>query len=282
LRYEGNAVSEHLEEHLDLCAGYALGSLDAPDRIRLEAHLADGCPACEAALVEFDAAVTLLAATAPAVPPPAALRERVLRGVRDEAPRPAATVTAIDAAASQPKAPRGTRWGWIAAAACLALSVWGWAQVARLRVALQTQEMRVAQLERDRSDLEERLAAEQRWVGIVTSAKSRRAEFAATPAGDPALHGRAFVDPDSRRAVIAFSNLHARAGHDYELWAIRDGKPHSLGLVHPDANGAAQLQLVLDDAPTVQALAVSVEPAGGAPTRDAPTGPVVLVGPLEG
>ena len=46
-------MSEHLEEHLDLCAGYALGSLDAPDRIRLEAHLADGCPACEAALAEL-------------------------------------------------------------------------------------------------------------------------------------------------------------------------------------------------------------------------------------
>jgi len=52
--------------------------------------------------------------------------------------------------------------------------------------------------------------------------------------------------------------------------------------VHADPSGDAVLQLELPEAAAVQAIAVSLEPTGGAPTPDAPTGPVVLVGAIGG
>jgi len=164
----------------------------------------------------------------------------------------------------------------------LALALWSWRGATRLRSELQTQQVQIAALERSRADLEERLAAEKRWVSVAAAADARVAALAPTPDGDPAVRARAIVDLGSNRVIVAFSNLHVPTGRDYQLWAIRDGKPHSLGLVRADAAGDALLQLELQDSAGVQALAVSLEPTGGAPTPDAPTGPVVMVGAIGG
>ena len=72
------AVSEHREEHLELCAAYAVGNIDLADRHRLGEHLALGCTECETALGDYGAATLLLAASAPSEPPTARLRQRVL------------------------------------------------------------------------------------------------------------------------------------------------------------------------------------------------------------
>jgi len=64
-------VSQHRDEHLDLCAAYVLGCLDEADRSRLEAHLAEACPVCEGALRDFGGSAVLLAASVPpALPSP--------------------------------------------------------------------------------------------------------------------------------------------------------------------------------------------------------------------
>ncbi len=65
----------------------------------------------------------------------------------------------------------------------------------------------------------------------------------------------------------------------FELWALpRGGQPHSLGLVPVQGSALVlsqgQQQLLSD----VNALAVSLEPAGGSPTG-LPTGPVLYQGP---
>jgi anti-sigma-K factor RskA len=275
-------VSEHHDEHLDLCAGLALGNLDVADRERLEAHLAGGCPKCEAALAEYTTAVTYFAAAAPAVEPPPALRDRVLQAARQSLAPEAPRVRPIPIDAGRDTRSSGWLWGRVAAAACLALALWGWRDASRLRSELRATQTQIAALESQRADLEERLAAEKRWVSVVSAADARVAALAPTPDGDPAVRARAIVDPHANRAVVAFSNLHVPSGRDYQLWAIRDGKPRSLGLVHADAAGNAVLQLELPDAAAVQAIAVSLEPTGGAPTADAPTGPVVLVGAMGG
>ena len=41
-------VTEHREEHLELCAAYAVGNIDPADRQKLIEHLGQGCDACEA------------------------------------------------------------------------------------------------------------------------------------------------------------------------------------------------------------------------------------------
>jgi anti-sigma-K factor RskA len=62
----------------------------------------------------------------------------------------------------------------------------------------------------------------------------------------------------------------------YQLWVIADGKPVSAGLVTPDSSGhAAQLFAMPPNLVAPQAVAVTIEPAGGV---SAPTGDKVLVG----
>src|SRR5436190_24330522 len=82
-------VSRHNDEHLDLCAEYALGTIDDVSRRRLEEHVREGCAECEVALRDFGVATMALAATAPAARPSAELRERVVAAARRE-PRRAA------------------------------------------------------------------------------------------------------------------------------------------------------------------------------------------------
>lgn len=63
-----------------------------------------------------------------------------------------------------------------------------------------------------------------------------------------------------------------------ELWALpKDGTPRSLGLVA--ANGTVTLPLPASMlTPSIPALAISLEPKGGSPNPDAPSGPVLFKG----
>lgn len=67
---------------------------------------------------------------------------------------------------------------------------------------------------------------------------------------------------------------------DYELWAIEaDQKPKSLGLLRIDARNDVKLpQSVQSRFGPGTTLAISLEPLGGSPSPDGPTGPVVAAG----
>lgn len=256
-------MSEHREEFLDLCAGYALDSLSDPDRARLEKHLDGGCSECEAALADFGAATVMLARSVPPSLPGRALRDRVLIAATSEgAGRPPRNIERRRKVI--PFDRRSPGWfGWTAAVAAAALA---------MTTAVQWQSAR---------DLRDTLVEERRWMEIAGAPGTRVADLELTPAGAAALRARATYDPKSKRAVIVFDNFKAPSGHDYELWAIRDAKPASLGLIVPDAAGHAVMRLEnVGDPGSLQAFAVSLEPAGGAPTRDAPSGPVVMLGKL--
>ncbi|MEO8114749.1 MAG: anti-sigma factor [Phenylobacterium sp.] len=71
--------------------------------------------------------------------------------------------------------------------------------------------------------------------------------------------------------------------HVHQLWLIpADGKPHSLGMVEPGTSKAMPMPEGM--IPMLQAgaaLAISVEPPGGSPTKDAPSGPIAAIGKLS-
>src|SRR5207247_10653817 len=95
---------------------YALGALEAPEAAELESHL-HGCAECSAYLDEIRGGVELLAASVPQLPPPPALRERLLETVRAEAER-----IADAGREAAPERPRRRTWRGLAARPATAIA----------------------------------------------------------------------------------------------------------------------------------------------------------------
>ena len=87
------------------------------------------------------------------------------------------------------------------------------------------------------------------------------------------------VTADKAHAALAVASVRNQSldrQHSYQLWVIADNKPHSLGLVAPEADRPVEIP---DTALPKNGLAfaVSLEPTGGSPTG-LPTGPVLYRG----
>ena len=233
-----------------LTAPYALGALDPEERARFETHLAD-CAVCRAEVRSLKEVAVLLAESAPAATPPAALRERVLR----EASR----VRPIGVR-------RPGRAPWLAAAACLVLALGlGYAYL-RERDA-RTQATGALAASRDT------LAARDSLVATLLSPDAATATLAAT---GQAPSARVIWSPTLRRVVMTVFHLQpAPVGRTYQLWAIAKGKPVSLGIFNTTAEGRLTTQMELPAGLTFELTAVTEEPAGGSPQ---PTQQPFLIG----
>jgi anti-sigma-K factor RskA len=93
----------------------------------------------------------------------------------------------------------------------------------------------------------------------------------------------AAYDP-ARKALIVTSLVTAGndPAHVHELWVIpADGKPRPLGILAPGKTIAMPMpEKLLPSLAAGSALAVSLEPPGGSPKVDAPSGPITAVGKL--
>ncbi len=277
-------MSAHREQHLELCAAMVLGAIEPAERAELEAHLAAGCPVCEAELARLSEGAELLAHAAPQHRAPAALRTRVLEAVMAEPKRTASDAAAARAAA--PKPPLALRprprvsfgtLAWAAAAAVLAVtSVLAWRASNELGAQLATAREQAARLQKQLDD-------ERAWAQLLDAPGAKTVALAPTPDAKTGIAARVTFDPASGRAVLVCENATAPAGHDYELWGITAAGAKSLGLVRADASGRAIVRLDhVAGAEAIAAFGLSLEAEGGAPTPDAPGGPVVMVGKLGG
>ena len=92
----------------------------------------------------------------------------------------------------------------------------------------------------------------------------------------------ATLDRDRKRMTISPGALHARRGHDLELWMIPpNGAPQPLGVIPADRSASMPMPDAFAGTGTTPiVLAVSVEPLGGAPDGK-PTGPVIATGRFQ-
>jgi anti-sigma-K factor RskA len=104
-----------------------------------------------------------------------------------------------------------------------------------------------------------------------------------SPAGGTIPLFTAAYDP-VRKALIVTSLVQPGAdpAHVHELWVIpADGKPRPLGFIEPGKTKAMPMpENLLPSLAAGSAIAVSVEPPGGSPKVDAPSGPIAAVGKL--
>lgn len=247
-------------------AAYAFGVLDAGEVARFEAHLAEGCALCTAALAESSHVMLALARKARPVHAPAGVRDALLRRVAADADRRRPTAASY--------AWWWTPWAAAAAAAVLvavlsALLVTGRYEERLAALARETAALR-AELDRQAASVGER-AADVAIAQMLRDPATRvLALHGAGPS--PSAEARLVWQPRSGGWLVVTNLPPAGPGKAYELWTISGGQPSPAGVFQVDAAGRATHRV---DAvrKSVDVFAVTVEPEKGMP---APTGPIVL------
>ncbi len=283
-------------EYIELAGAHALHALEPEERRLAEEHLREshheGCPE---ALARALATVVSLAAAHPSVAPSEgvwrsiAIRAGIEGGAVPESAEPASVATAARTAR-----PRRVFAPWqryavplAAAAALLAAGLWARERSARGRA---ESELASAQASaRSEGAARAALLAEVRALRVDGARQRDLAALlelpgsrvvALAPVPGRTARASAVVNVAQRRAVVLSSALQPQPAKDYQLWVIR-GKdaPRPAGFLRFEGAALAvgdvdpELLAVAPDA-----LAISLEPAGGRPS---PT-EVVALGKLGG
>lgn len=244
-----------------LAAAYAVGALDGEELRAFEAHLAEGCPRCTAALAEHGETLAGLARSAPPVAPPPEVKAALARRVSGA---------------------HGRRpWlGWaVAMAAAAVVTAWfTGAYVATRyeaqlgRMARETAALR-AKLEGDVAALNEQLAQYRSAADLLRDPATQVVTLRGL-GPSPGATGRVIWHPTAGGHVFVASLPPAPPGKAYELWTIADAAPRPAGVFRVDAAGRGSLRVApVEGGRPVKVFAITLEPEDGVP---APTGPMVL------
>jgi anti-sigma-K factor RskA len=229
-------------EFEELAAAYALGAVSTEERVAAEAHLRE----CERhpEVAEYSAVAAGLAVAAPEKEPPPALKARLMDAVRAgpaplELARPEKQSLLDSIRSWFTPARAGYAMSGVMAVLVAALLVWN--------ISLQ-------------SDDDDGSGGQ-----VVVHLSG-------------AATGRVMYLPDERIAVMDVTDLEPLpVDQTYQVWAISDGQPVSLGLMSAEPSGHSTAAMVDIDLAGVDELAVTIEPAGGSPL---PTSDPVLTGEI--
>jgi anti-sigma-K factor RskA len=234
-----------------LAGPYAMDAISAPDRARFERHLA-GCEECAREIASLREATARLA-TATAVPPPSALKERVLAAAAATRQRPPAAER--DPVVRTWRSRRGLRVRLAMSAA--AVLVAGAAVVFGVSNGSMRDQLSQAQ------------ASSQQIAAVLTA---RDATMRTGPVEGGGLV--TIVMSHSRHALVfTAADLHALpAARGYELWLIGPAGDRPVTMLPPlrhDMTGP----VIASGLRQGDHLALTAEPAGGTPR---PTTPMML------
>ena len=228
-----------------LVGAYALDALTPEEEEEFEQHLAT-CANCRAELAELQATAARLSDTTWQAPP-AEMKTRLMDAVTNTAQERPRVATL----AGRPQ----RRWpaALLAAAAVLAvlLSVGAYVVERNRLIDVRKEQTAIAAV-LAAPDVEERIA---------------RLDNGATV--------RMLMSPSLDKAVVAMNDLPALADdQSYQMWRIEGGGPDSEAVMSSDESTGSVTHLI-DDLDDTQAIAVTVEPAGGSPRPTTP--PVVTL-----
>ena len=101
----------------------------------------------------------------------------------------------------------------------------------------------------------------------------------ATEPGTAVPVARVAYDASTSRVIAVFADALPPEGRDYQLWALGAEGVQSLGVIRADEAGRAVIEAeIVETASRLQGFAISLEPEGGSPDPNAPSGPVISVG----
>ena len=279
------------DNYSDRAALYALGALGEAERGRFEEHLETSMNCVREVKSLLPVAHHLPETTLPIDPPPA-LRERVLREVAGWTPAPpepgtaprGEPVTRPSATPGPSPAPRRSGLGplfWLVALLLVAVAGGGGSyvaalhrQIADLQADAQSANTRadILELEATVADLE--AARRDEVIAIAIDPTVRSLTLAGQPLA-PVGTGRALWTESGLMAFLATGLPPPPEGETYQLWFVTpEAAPVPAALVLPEAGGDATVTLQIPEGVTPAAMAVTIEPAGGA---SQPTGDVYLL-----
>jgi anti-sigma-K factor RskA len=254
------------EEFQALASAYAIGALDAEERIACDAHLVE--PEHRGCSEELELARESGALLAESLPPIAPSPESWARIERR-----------IGAASG-----RGLAWtGWAAAAAAAALLVWVamdrdrvHTQLALNTAAAQAESRRRAECASDLAHLQTDAHLRQEALELLQRTGTR---LIALDAQDGAPQTARLIYNPAGQGFLVGGGLHAPEGKDYELWVIRGDRKLPAGLLKGAGSGGlvAAIDPALLNGGSPDAVAITLEPVGGSPQ---PRGPIILVGKI--
>jgi anti-sigma-K factor RskA len=243
--------SDHREIE-ELLGAYAVHALDDDEQTKVERHLRT-CSICRQEVDGYFEIAAALAAGEALDPPPEGLWDRIANRLPSEpaALRRPGRRPAADMRLRRRASPRRLIAVGAAAAAVAAICV--------LAVDLATADQQLSQA---RQALGSSVAAFHHALTVP----GRRTAALRTPSGEAIAE--IVVDPGGRGYLLSTRMPVLENGHTFQLWAVVNGKPISIGLF---GNHMKAVAFALGSAP-VSALAVTVEPAGGVQT---PTYPII-------
>ncbi len=273
---------------------YALGALGRAERSRFEAHL-EASLDCVREVKSLLPVAHLLPQTAVPVDPPPALRERVLREVAGWTPGPDEPSEPAPAPgeepgirpASAPSPPAASKKSgpgplfWLVALLLVAVAGGGGSYVAALHreIADLQADAQSANTRADILELEATVAGleaarREEVIAIAIDPTVRSLTLAGQPLA-PVGTGRALWTESGLMAFLATGLPPPPEGETYQLWFVTpEAAPVPAALLLPEAGGSATVTLQIPEGVTPAAMAVTIEPAGGA---SQPTGDVYLL-----
>jgi anti-sigma-K factor RskA len=258
------------EQLLDLIPAYALGALDPDEQMALEAAL-PGDPEAQALLADYQQIAEHLVAMAPLQPAPAHLQTDLRQRLAAE--RPQAGPAAPQRRAPQPPVAPARRTPWLGRGDKILAAV---AAVTMIAVAVV---LLWGALSGDDTPPSDPAGL---YAFLLEQPASTRYVVAAGEVSD-AVSGELVVSATGEQAVLRTQALPAIGeGETFQIWLIdHEGARTSAGLFRPDQEDSTYVQVPLEQPiAAYQAVGVSLEPAGGSPFPDQPTGPRVLAVPL--
>lgn len=231
-----------------LVGAFALDALDAVERDEFEAHL-ESCDNCRLEAAELCATAARLGSVVELQPSPA-MRARVLDAV-SRTPQQRPNVVSL----ADQRSSRWTSRGLAAAAAVLAVVGAG---------------VGVDQY-RENQAIEARQLAQAQEQALITDVLAADDKSVTEQEGKAGLSLTVFASQEADAAVVSLGDVPALPeGRNYQVWRQVNGTLQSAGVMDADDIVKDSVTMVLEDATAVEAVAVTMEPAGGSeqPTSD--------------
>jgi anti-sigma-K factor RskA len=269
---------------------YVLGRLSQDERRNVERHVRE-CDVCAADLRELSTVMEGLAQTVDPVPPPPALKQRVIASLASQPQEPPFASQKSNVATMPPPPTtvirRGVHPGWLAAAAVVILGFG-----AALYSAYTSRSLLLEELQQARTvavDGEERARELQRQlmqnagqadlvVSILTATDTQSIALAGRENATGST-ARAYWSPTRGLLIVANDLPVPPPGRIYQVWIIGGSGPVSAGLLGEQGSGRGMLIAPPPSGTTPGPVTVAVtdEPPGGLP---APSGSIRLAGSL--